>query len=103
MFGLTAIAIAGPSMEPTLKSGEWWVVRRTTNVRPGQMIVFWHPLRTDLLTVKRVHHRRPAGWWVLGDNPEASEDSRFFGAVDPAAVVGRLVLRYRPAVALART
>lgn len=103
MLGFTAIAIAGASMEPALRSGQWWLVRRTTDVRPGQMIVFWHPIRTDLLTVKRVDHRQKAGWWVLGDNPAASDDSRYFGAIEPEQVVGRLVLRYRPMVAIART
>ncbi len=103
MLGLTAIAIAGSSMEPALRPGQWWLVRQTKDVRPGQIIVFWHPLRTDLLTVKRVDHRAAQGWWVLGDNMDASDDSRFFGAVEPARVVGRLVLRYRPLIALART
>ncbi|MDO8732525.1 MAG: nickel-type superoxide dismutase maturation protease [Actinomycetota bacterium] len=103
MLGLTAIAIAGSSMEPSLRSGHWWLVRRTRDVRPGQLIVFWHPVRTDLLTVKRVDHRRPEGWWVLGDNAAASDDSRFFGVVDPARVVGRLVLRYRPLIPLTRS
>ncbi len=103
MLGFTAIAIAGPSMEPTLRSGQWWLVRRTTRVRPGQLIVFWHPTRADLLTVKRVAHRQAGGWWVLGDNADSSDDSRGFGLVDPQRVVGRLVLRYRPMLALARS
>ena len=103
MLGLTAVAIAGSSMEPTLRAGQWWLVRRTKDVRPGQMIVFWHPIRTDFLTVKRVGHRQAEGWWVLGDNASASDDSRFFGPVDPAQVVGRLVFRYRPLASLART
>ncbi len=103
MIGFTAIAIAGSSMEPTLRSGQWWLVRRTQEVRPGQLIVFWHPLRTDLLTVKRLDHRRQGGWWVLGDNPEASDDSRAFGLVHPDRVVGHLVFRYRPLAALARS
>jgi len=99
MLGMTTIAILGPSMEPTLRAGQWWLVRRTRDIRPGQVVVFWHPWRTDFLTVKRVHHRSPEGWWLLGDNPDRSEDSRTFGAVDPGRIVGRLVLRYRPAFA----
>ena len=103
MLGFTTIAIAGSSMEPTLRAGQWWLVRRTSDVQPGQIIVFWHPIRIDLLTVKRVDHRQAGGWWVLGDNADASDDSRFFGLVTPDRVVGRLVLRYRPLVALARS
>jgi len=103
MLGMTTVAIVGPSMEPTLTAGQWWLVRRTRQVRPGQIVVFWHPILDDFLTVKRVHHRRRGGWWLLGDNPDASEDSRSLGLIDPALIVGRLVLQYRPLFALARS
>ena len=83
MLGFTTVAIAGSSMEPTLSAGQWWLVRRTRDVRPGQIIVFWHPIRLNLLTVKRADHRLEGGWWVLGDNADASDDSRFFGPVPP--------------------
>ena len=103
MLGLTTVAIAGSSMEPTLRPGQWWLVHRTPVVRPGQIIVFWHPVRIDLLTVKRADHLQATGWWVLGDNPDASDDSRSFGPVAPDRVVGHLLLRYRPMAAVART
>lgn len=89
------MAIAGTSMEPALHSGEWWLVRRTRAVRPGQVIAFWEPGRVDLLAVKRVHHATVDGWWVLGDNASASIDSRAYGAVPRDAVLGPLVLRLR--------
>jgi hypothetical protein len=38
----------------------------------------------------------PAGVHVVGDNGGASRDSRDFGAVDPAAVLGVAVYRYHP-------
>lgn len=97
MLPWTAVAIAGDSMIPAMRPGDWWLVRRTTRVRPGHVVAFWHPQRIDLLTVKRVSHAVDGGWWVLGDNPQASDDSRTFGPVDPSLIVGRLVLRYRRA------
>ena len=38
---------------------------------------------------------RPDGplWWVEGDNPAVTDDSRKYG---PAEVLGRVVLRYWP-------
>jgi hypothetical protein len=33
---------------------------------------------------------------VVGDNPDASTDSRVFGPVPRGAVVGRVVYRYGP-------
>ena len=93
---LTRIRIVGPSMEPALGNGDWWLVRRTSRVGPGDAVLFVHPLRPDLLVVKRIVRREAEGWWVLGDNPAASEDSRQFGVVPEANVVGRLSLRYGP-------
>ena len=97
MLGWTAIRIAGDSMLPTTASGDWWLVRKTTRVRPGDLVALWHPERTSLLTVKRVHRNAAGRLWVLGDNPRASEDSRQFGEVPVDLVLGRLAVRYRRA------
>lgn len=95
MFGLTTIAIAGDSMLPSTSAGDWWLVRRTSRVRPGDLALLHHPERVDLLIVKRVVRAVDGGWWVEGDNPERSDDSRSFGAVAAGAIVGRLLVRYR--------
>lgn len=95
MLPWTAIAIAGDSMEPTTVSGDWWVVRRTTQVRPRQLIAFRHPNRPTLIVVKRAVRPVDGGWWVEGDNAAFSDDSRTFGAVPSECIVGRLVWRYR--------
>ena len=96
MLPFTRVRVIGPSMEPTLRNGEWWLVRRTSQVRPGDIVLLVHPARPDVLVVKRVSRGGTGGWWVLGDNPDASEDSRQFGDVPAANVVGRLALRYHP-------
>jgi nickel-type superoxide dismutase maturation protease len=90
----TRVRVIGPSMEPTMSNGEWWVVRRTRSVRPGDVILLTHPERRDALVVKRVAQADEGGWWVLGDNLAESEDSRHFGPVPPENVVGRLWFRY---------
>ena len=95
MLGWTTIRIAGDSMLPVTGPGDWWLVRRTSRVRPGELMAFWHPQRVDLLVVKRAVEQRPEGWWVLGDNPARSDDSRQFGAVPPDLVLGVPRLRYR--------
>jgi nickel-type superoxide dismutase maturation protease len=81
-------------MEPTLANGEWWLVRRTRTVRAGDVVLLIHPTRPDLRIVKRIERAVDEGWWVVGDNPEASEDSRSFGAVGRERIVGRLWFRY---------
>jgi nickel-type superoxide dismutase maturation protease len=91
---ITRIRIIGPSMEPALHNGEWWVVRRTGRLRAGDIVALTHPTRPEALVVKRLAERRPDGWWVLGDNAGQSEDSRQFGVVPEENVVGRLWFRY---------
>jgi nickel-type superoxide dismutase maturation protease len=80
-------------MLPVLAPGEWLLVRRGARVRPGAVVVVRLGGR---LVVKRVAHRVPSGWWVVGDNAEASDDSRTYGAVPDADVVGEVRWRYAP-------
>jgi nickel-type superoxide dismutase maturation protease len=90
------VAVAGDSMEPTLRPGEWWLARRARRVRVGDVVVVRQPEQGDLLTVKRITRREGSRWWVEGDNAAHSRDSRHYGPVDPEAILARLVIRYRP-------
>ncbi|MGW6915165.1 nickel-type superoxide dismutase maturation protease [Kitasatospora sp. NPDC054939] len=83
-------------MVPTLRDGDRLLVRYGAPVRPGAVAVFRHPLRQDLLVVKRVAGRRPTGWWMLSDNRPIDSDSRQYGAVPDELVVGRALLRLAP-------
>jgi signal peptidase I len=88
--------VAGPSMTPTVRSGDRLLVRR---VAPGDtvgedaVVLARFPARPELLVVKRVRRAVPGGHWVEGDNPFVTDDSRAFG---PAVVVGRVVGRLWP-------
>src|SRR3954470_9381260 len=87
--------VAGASMEPALRAGDCVVVRRGRRARPGDVVVVRRPGRPELIVVKRVREVLSDGRvWLAGDNPAASDDSRLFGAVDPAAVQGRVLFRY---------
>ena len=88
--------VSGPSMTPTVRSGDRLLVRR---VAPGDtvgndaVVLARFPARPELLVVKRVRRAVPGGHWVEGDNPFVTDDSRAFG---PAVVVGRVVGRLWP-------
>jgi nickel-type superoxide dismutase maturation protease len=84
--------VEGPSMVPALRPGDALLVRRTDRIRPGQVVVVRFP-GVPGLAVKRAVRAVPGGWWVVGDNPAGSTDSRQLG---PATVVGRVVLRWWP-------
>jgi nickel-type superoxide dismutase maturation protease len=89
--------VAGSSMVPALHHGDCVVLRRGSRVRVGDVVVVRRPDRPDLVVVKRVREVLSDGrLWLAGDNPSASDDSRVFGAVEPDAVEGRVVVRYWP-------
>jgi len=94
MFGLTRVTIVGPSMEPALCHGEEWLATRG-RVRPGRVVVFWEPGRPHLRAVKRVTKSIGDQWWVEGDNPAASRDSRHYGPIPRSAITGVLRRRLR--------
>ena len=99
-------------MVPALLPGDWLLAWRTRRVRPGQVVLAWHPQRPGFLLVKRVawweeaatgggsppyEEEPPGGWWLASDNPGAGAvDSARFGPVPVDLIVARVLLRYWP-------
>jgi nickel-type superoxide dismutase maturation protease len=84
-------------MLPGLCPGDWLVARRTRRIRPGQVVLAWHPARQGFLLVKRAARQVDGGWWLESDNPAAGAvDSRGFGPVPERLIVGRVLARYWP-------
>jgi phage repressor protein C with HTH and peptisase S24 domain len=76
--------VVGESMSPTLRPGCYVVAIRTWPiggrlVRPGQIIIAEHD---GLEKIKRVVRKEGRSVFLLGDNLEASKDSRQFGWLD---------------------
>ncbi|MEU4424131.1 S26 family signal peptidase [Actinoplanes sp. NPDC024001] len=90
---LFAVVVSGPSMAPTLRSGDALVVRRGGRVRAGDVVVASFRSRPDLLVVKRAVREQDGGWWLVGDNEFVEDDSRAYGVAD---VLGRVIFRYYP-------
>jgi nickel-type superoxide dismutase maturation protease len=94
---LLRVAVAERSMLPALHPGDWLLAWRTRRVRPGQLVLAWHPERPGLLLVKRVAWREGRGWWLASDNPgDGAVDSARFGPVADDQVVAVVLLRYWP-------
>jgi nickel-type superoxide dismutase maturation protease len=95
------VAIAGRSMEPALEDGDWVLVDpdafRTRPPLLDDLVLAPDPRVPERLIIKRVGGVSPDGLLtVLGDAPDASTDSRVFGAVHPATIRGRPWFRYWP-------
>jgi nickel-type superoxide dismutase maturation protease len=93
--------VRGPSMSPTLSDGDVLLLRLGARPRPGAVLLVRWVQRPGQLSIKRAVGRHGDGWWVLGDNPDGSTDSRHLGTAYPIAVV---IARLwpRPRVARAR-
>jgi phage repressor protein C with HTH and peptisase S24 domain len=87
------VLVLGPSMAPTLRGGDTVLVRRGGPVRAGDVVLAKFRGGPDLLVVKRAVRPQDGGWWIEGDNPAASDDSRQYGVAD---VLGRVTWRCWP-------
>jgi hypothetical protein len=84
------VRVRGPSMSPALSDADVVLVRRGGIPKPGAVAVVVWAARPSQLSVKRAVRPVADGWFVVGDNPFGSTDSRELG---PATVVG--VVRWR--------
>jgi len=97
------VEVQGGSMAPSLRAGDWLVIERRTYERRaprvGEVVLAPDPRDPSRELIKRVAAVDvEAGTVELrGDAPDASTDSRDFGAVPTSSVQWRAVARYWPA------
>jgi nickel-type superoxide dismutase maturation protease len=87
------VIIRGDSMWPTFSDGEKLTASNVSknNLTIGDVVVSKHPLKSDVVIVKRIKEMLTDGQIFLqGDNPDplASEDSHNFGPVNINLVIG---------------
>eukprot|EP00182_Erythrolobus_australicus_P005292 CAMPEP_0185840154 /NCGR_PEP_ID=MMETSP1353-20130828/15757_1 /TAXON_ID=1077150 /ORGANISM="Erythrolobus australicus, Strain CCMP3124" /LENGTH=177 /DNA_ID=CAMNT_0028539437 /DNA_START=32 /DNA_END=565 /DNA_ORIENTATION=- len=113
-FGASLTMCMGPSMEPVIHAaGDVVVIDKLHTLRhgvsAGEIVVLRSPLDHRVHVCKRVvatagqpvpgRHGQvvPRGMvWVEGDNKQNSTDSRSYGAVPAALVLGRVTYRVYP-------
>ena len=84
----------GKSMNPTLRDGEVVLVDREAKIEVGDIVVAKHPLEQTSEVVKRVERINERGhYFLVGDNPDDSIDSRHYGAVTREYIKGKVVAR----------
>jgi nickel-type superoxide dismutase maturation protease len=101
------VEVRGSSMLPSLSPGDWALAVAATRYRRGDVVVVRDPGRPGLEMVKRLvglpgdlglggEVLGPDEFWVEGDHPEASTDSRSFGPVRREHLMARVRLVYWP-------
>ncbi len=89
--------VTGNSMLPTIKSGEDVLVipvSSATQLSPNDIVVCFHPFKTDIRMVKRIRETfYDGGCYVISDNENEGTDSRSFGVVDRSLIVGKVTSR----------
>jgi len=87
----------GTSMNPTLKDGEVVLVdREASSINVGDIVVARQPIEQNSEVVKRVARINERGdYFLVGDNPDDSTDSRHYGAVTREYIKGKVVARLR--------
>lgn len=100
-LGVGIYFVPSMSMHPTLKPGEFilvdtWVYQDKTPSL-SDVVVFEHGIEKKHL-VKRINPW-PTGeaiknnvWYVMGDNRNASQDSRYFGGITTEQLLGKVKL-----------
>ena len=83
--------VDGPSMEPTLLSGDIVLSKRvnTGDLIPGDIIIIKHYGKE---LIKRLSSIDSSGIYISGDNKEQSTDSRHFGLLPIESEVWRVVM-----------
>jgi signal peptidase I len=101
------VEIHGTSMLPSLSPGDWALAVAATRYRRSDVVVVEHPARPGFEMVKRLvavpgeltpdgHALGPGEFWIEGDRPESSTDSRSFGPVRREHLKARIRFVYWP-------
>ncbi len=87
------IKVAGHSMTPTLRDGQFVLVDSGRMPSVGELVVAEHPAEPGRLVVKRVGALvGDSSFELVSDNPEAGTDSRTWGPVLAENVRGTVTL-----------
>lgn len=97
------VAVSGHSMEPALREGDWLLILPPRPApRRGEVVLLRDPRDRSRLLLKRIADVTTDGCVVEGDHVGHSSDSRVFGPVPLADVIGRAAFRYYPLGRLGR-
>jgi len=81
-------------MMPLLKHGDQVTVNESAELDAGDIVIALHPFKKGVEMVKRIREIDENGkYFLVGDNPDESTDSRTFGAISVECIKGKVVSR----------
>ena len=80
--------VVGDSMLPTFRAGQLIALARISSPHVGDVVMIRHDGLEKLKRIARIDGVRV---YVLGDNPDASTDSRQFGWIGVESIIGKVV------------
>ena len=80
--------VTGDSMAPTLLDGQLVIGRQPHDLKRGDVVIVSH---NGLEKIKRIENQQGDLIYLLGDNADASTDSRTFGWVEAKCIVAKVV------------
>ena len=91
-----AFRVEGDSMAPTLNDGDTVLIMPRANATPGDIVLAKHPYKQSVKILKRIAEVDAGSRYKLvGDNLDASTDSRVFGTVSEDDLLGKVVCRLK--------
>jgi nickel-type superoxide dismutase maturation protease len=90
------VRIEGNSMLPELKEGDEVLVKQTNTYKVGEIVLAIHPFKTSVKIIKRIDQISEAGeFFLLGDNPNESTDSRTLGLFSQLQLLGKVTKKLK--------
>ncbi|MEP6902599.1 MAG: nickel-type superoxide dismutase maturation protease [Actinomycetota bacterium] len=91
-----AVLVEGDSMLPTLKNGDGILIDADAVISEGDIVLAKHPFKKSVIILKRLAEIDENGnYFLVGDNPAESTDSRTFGAISAKHILGKAVCRLK--------
>jgi nickel-type superoxide dismutase maturation protease len=83
--------VSGDSMSPTLNDGDVVLIDYKARFAAGDIVLARHPYKKSVRILKRIERiDEQDRFWLVGDNQAESSDSRTFGAVSKADLLGKV-------------
>jgi nickel-type superoxide dismutase maturation protease len=91
MFGLAIRRVVGDSMAPEFLENNLILVKKTKDYKVGQVVGFEYDGK---VLIKRISEIKGNKFYLLGDNPKNSLDSRKLGWINRDKIVFRVIVKF---------